>query len=241
MYSKNIKNNFETNGYVTLKSFIKPVEAKKIKKNLFSFLKNKIKKKSKKREMHFADNSKLINSVHNLKWPFIKKFKKNKRIIKIAENLLGGKIKSFGAEVFAKPAKVGMAVPIHQDNFYWNVNNSKGLTVWLALDKASKKNGAIFYFKKSHKRGLFRHESSFAPGSSQKLKNMNILKKFKKVTPILNTGDVLIHHCLVVHGSERNKSNKDRAGLTLRYIGNSSRIIKSAKEKYEKSLKKQLS
>ena len=70
---------------------------------------------------------------------------------------------------------------------------------------------------------------------------MKILKKFKKVTPILNTGDVLIHHCLVVHGSARNKSNKDRAGLTLRYIGNSSKIIKSAKEKYEKSLKKQLS
>ena len=94
----------------------------------------------------------MINSVHNLKWPFIKKFKKNKRIVKIAEILLNGKIKSFGAEVFAKPAKVGMAVPIHQDNFYWNVNNNKGLTVWLALDKASKKNGAIFYFKKSHKK-----------------------------------------------------------------------------------------
>ena len=240
MYKKDIKNNFETNGYVTLKGFMSPIEAKKIKKNLFLFLKKKIKKKSKKREMHFANNSKLINSVHNLKWPFIKKFKKNKRIVKIAENLLEGKIKSFGAEVFAKPAKVGMAVPIHQDNFYWNVNNSKGLTVWLALDKASKKNGAIFYFKKSHKKGLFGHESSFAPGSSQKLKNMKILKKFKKVTPILNTGDVLIHHCLVVHGSERNKSNKDRAGLTLRYIGNSSKILKSAKEKYEKSLKKQL-
>ena len=240
MLKKSLKKKFDDNGYVTLKGFISHNEARKIKKNLFIFLKKKFKKKFKKREMHFANNSKMINSVHNLKWPFIKKFKKNKRIVKLVETLLDCKTKSFGAEVFAKPAKVGMAVPIHQDNFYWNVNNGKGLTLWLALDKASKKNGAIFYFKKSHKEGLLRHKSSYTPGSSQKLKNLSKLKKFKKITPVLNVGDILIHHCLVVHGSKKNESNKDRAGLTLRYIDGSSKILKSAQEKYEKSLKKQL-
>ena len=85
-----------------------------------------------------------------------------------------------------------------------------------------------------------RHKSSYTPGSSQKLKNLSKLKKFKKITPVLNVGDILIHHCLVVHGSKKNESNKDRAGLTLRYIDSSSKILKSAQEKYEKSLKKQL-
>ena len=54
-------------------------------------------------------------------------------------------IKSFGAEVFAKPAKVGMEVP-PSDNFYWNVNNSKGITVWIALISVQK-NGAYFITK----------------------------------------------------------------------------------------------
>ena len=71
------------------------------------------------------------------------------------------------------------------------------------------------------------------------IKNKKILKKFKKITPNLNIGDVLIHHCLIIHGSQKNRSNKDRAGLTMRYIGKSSCIDKTGKKKYEKNLKKQ--
>tara|TARA_B100001564_G_scaffold358894_1_gene378855 strand:- start:1350 stop:2087 length:738 start_codon:yes stop_codon:yes gene_type:complete len=235
----NIRKSFEENGYVTLKKFFQKKQIQTVKKNLFRFL-DKSKKNYRKRELHFAKNSDLINSVHHLKWPYIKKFKKNYKIRKIVQQLLDEKIKNFGAEVFAKPAKVGMEVPIHQDNFYWNLNNSKGLTVWIALDKCTKKNGALFYFAKSQKIGLLKHKPSYAPGSSQVLKNKRILKKFKKVTPELNEGDVLIHHCLIVHGSKKNTSFKDRAGLTMRYIGRSSKIDKNAKKKYEKVLKKQL-
>ena len=127
-----------------------------------------------------------------------------------------------------------MEVPIHQDNYYWNLDNSKGLTVWIALDKCTKKNGALFYFKKSQSIGLLKHKASYAPGTSQVLKDKKILKNFKKITPKLNIGDVLIHHCLIIHGSQKNRSNRDRAGLTMRYIGKSSRIDNSAKKKYEK-------
>jgi len=236
---KKIKNNFDNDGYVVLNNFFKKKKIQSIRKNLFSYLSKK-KLKLKKREVHFANDSGLINSVHHLKWPYINKFKKNKKIVKIVKSLLEENIKSFGAEVFAKPAKVGMAVPIHQDNYYWNVDNSKGVTVWIALNKSTKENGAIFYYKKSQKLGLLRHKASNTPGSSQVLKNMKILNKFKKVMLQLNVGDILIHHSLVLHGSKKNTSNKDRTGLTLRYIGKSSKINKVAKFKYEKELKRQL-
>ena len=159
---------------------------------------------------------------------------------KIVEKLISDKLKNFGAEVFAKPPKVGLAVPIHQDNYYWNVDNSKGVTIWLALDKCTKKNGALFYYSKSQKLGILKHKSSFVPGSSQTLNDLKVLKKFKKTTPALNIGDILIHHCLVIHGSDKNNSNRSRVGLTVRYIGKSSKINQSAKLRYEKSLKKQL-
>ncbi len=236
---KKIKNNFDNDGYVILNNFFKKKKIQSLRKNLFSYLSKK-KLKLKKGDVHFANNSSLINSVHHLKWPFINKFKKNKKIVTIVKSLLEENIKSFGAEVFAKPAKIGMAAPIHQDNYYWNVDNSKGVTVWIALNKSTEENGAIFYYKKSQKLGLLRHKASRAPGSSQVLKNMKILNKFKKVMPQLNVGDILIHHSLVLHGSKKNTSNKDRTGLTLRYIGKSSKINKVTKFKYEKELKKQL-
>lgn len=234
-----IKKNFDKKGYITLKKFFEKNKIKSVKKSLFNYL-DKRKFNLKKRELHLAKNSKAINSVHNLNWPYIKKFKKDKKIIKIVKNLLEDNIKSFGAEVFAKPARVGMQVPIHQDNYYWNLNNSKGLTVWIALDRCTKKNGALFYYEKSQKVGLLKHKPSYAPGTSQVLKNKKMLKKFKKITPKLDVGDVLIHHCLIIHGSQKNISKKDRAGLTMRYIGRSSKINEKAKNKYEKVLKKQL-
>ena len=82
---------------------------------------------------------------------------------------MNDKLSNFGAEVFAKPAVVGMSVPIHQDNYYWNLNNAKGVTVWIALDKSTKKNGALFYYKSSHKLRLLKHKNSYTPGSSQKI------------------------------------------------------------------------
>ena len=79
---------------------------------------------------------------------YIKKFKKNYKIRKIVQQLLDEKIKIL-VRSFRKPAKVGMEVPIHQDNFYWNLNNSKGLTVWIALDKCTKKRSFILFCEKS--------------------------------------------------------------------------------------------
>ena len=57
---------------------------------------------------------------------------------------------------------------------------------------------------------------------------------------MLNAGDILIHHCLIVHGSKENSSSQDRTGLTIRYKASSSRIVQEAKKKYEKSLREQL-
>ena len=63
---------------------------------------------------------------------------------------------------------------------------------------------------------------------------------FKKFTPTLNPGDILIHNCVVVHGSEKNKSNKPRKGLTLRFKSHSSKIDKFLRKKYEVELKSQI-
>tara|TARA_B100001029_G_scaffold64282_1_gene52068 strand:- start:341 stop:1078 length:738 start_codon:yes stop_codon:yes gene_type:complete len=234
---KRFVKNFENKGYILIKNFYNKITARKIKINLKNFLeKNKLNLKG----VNLINKKSKINSAHNLqKWQLLKKIQKDNKIKTIAKILLKGKVKNFGAEVFAKPAKIGLSSPTHQDNFYWNVSNNKGITFWIALNKSNKKNGSIFYYEKSHKLGLVQHVPSFAPGSSQKINNVNRFKKFKKVYPNLKVGDVLIHHCLIAHGSEKNKSKKDRMGLTLRFIGADSKIDQRKKKKYEKSLYKQ--
>ena len=94
-------------------------------------------------------------------------------------------------------------MPPHQDNYYWCVNNSKALTIWISLDKSTKKNGALSYYSGSHKYGVLNHRASYHPGTSQKVPLFKKIKKLKKETPKLNPGDALLHHCLIVHGSEK--------------------------------------
>ena len=62
----------------------------------------------------------------------------------------------------------------------------------------------------------------------------------KKETPKLNPGDALLHHCLIVHGSEKNSSSKSRRGLTFQFMDKKSKIDQRMKKKYENSLKSQL-
>lgn len=236
--NKKIYAKYSNEGFVLIKNFFDKSSILKIKKNLRDFLENN---KVSLGGVNFVDNkTKKINTAHKIKnWKLLKKIQTNKKIIQIATKLLKCKIKEFGAEVFAKPAKVGLASPIHQDNFYWNIKNNKGITFWIALDRANKKNGSLFYYNKSHKLGLLPHKASFAPGSSQTIANLKKLKKFKKSYPEMNIGDVLIHDCLVAHGSKKNLSNKNRMGLTLRFIPANSKFNQKNKRKYQESLKSQ--
>lgn len=236
MKQKILIEEYKQKGFVVVKKFLSKKELVACEKSLNSFAFT-FKRKS-KRDINFTSSGE-INSIHNLdKWLWISKirskFSKN-LIDKIVEN----KSKNFGSEYFAKPAKTGLASPVHQDNYYWCLNNDKGITVWVALDKVDKKNGGVFYYEGSHKIGLLKHKASFAPGSSQTVKNLGKLKNLKITTPKLNPGDCIIHNAMIVHGSNKNTSKFSRRGITIRYVPKSSKVIKKLKQNYETSLIKQ--
>ena len=232
-----IKKKFDNNGYVIIRNVVTKEELAKARKDLIKFLDNKIDTTSAKK-INFTKN-KEINSIHGInEWKWVKKFKKNKLIIDAVKILLGTKEVDFGSELFAKPAKVGLAAPIHQDNYYWCIDDANALTVWIALNDSSEQNGGVYYYKKSHKIGVLEHKPSYAPGSSQTIKYPDGLDVFDTDLPNLNAGDCLIHHCLVVHGSKPNKSNHPRIGCTLRYISKNSKIDKFMQYKYNESLDK---
>ena len=240
MILKNLKSEYEKKGFVVYKNLISKRNLLEMNKSLGFFTK-KYKAKNKK-NMNLTN--KKINSIHNMEdWIWIKKLRKDKTIIEIIKALIKEKAKNFGSEFFAKPARHGLKSPVHQDNFYWSLsplNKNKGLTIWISLNKSDKRNGGVFYFKGSHKIGLLNHVPSHAPGSSQTVKNLKKLKRFRKVYPKLNPGDCLIHNTMVAHGSETNKSNSPRKGITLRYVPKKSKFNKSHKNKYLQSLKKQI-
>ena len=241
---KKLVKEYEKKGWIVIRKVLNPIQVKKNKKILLNFLK-KNHKKFDGRDVNYFNNNKSfrnISSFHNLQTSrHIKKMSQKGIFYKLAKLFLLNKTPELRAsEMFVKRCNSGSFTPIHQDAYYWNVKGDKGLTIWIALSKSDKKNGSVFYYDKSHKAGVMPHKASYIKGSSQKIKNIKNLRKFTKVSPKLSMGDILIHNSLTVHGSYKNKSNKDRMGWTFAYKPKSSPYDLLRTKKYEKILYSQI-
>ncbi len=234
---------YRKNGFVILRNLLNEKQVKILIKEI-DVIKSKAIKTKNKRYFHLTTDG-SINTIHNIqkfcKSKILKNLADDKKILQILRLILSKNIKVRNLEFFLKPKKTGMASPIHQDNFFWNIDDSKAANVWIALSKANKNNGGIFYYMKSHTAGIFKHVPSLMKGTSQKIPNKEISgRKFKKIYPNLKAGDCLIHHCEIVHGSNKNLSNSNRIGIAISYKNKYSKINLLKKRLYEKRLKENL-
>ena len=228
---------YENDGVIRVKNVFSKIEITKLKRKINSYIKKNA-KILKGKEINFI--KKEVNSVHSFKDVFFKKFSNQEKILNLGKFFLKAKPKIRHYEYFAKPRKIGLSSPMHQDNYYWNLKNPNSFTIWIAIDKATKKNGAVEYLLGSHKK-LYSHVASYAPGSSQKVREIKKLKKRYKIKIFsLNPGDCLIHHSQIIHGSKKNLSNISRKGFTVQVMTTNSKVDKVKFQRYQESLKKQI-
>lgn len=243
MCSKNYLRKYETNGFVVLNKIFSKDDIKKIHIDLV-----KIKKflpKIKNRKIYHKTSDNKINTIHNIQEFYknnrIKKIVNKKKLTLILEDILGKNFKIRNIEFFLKPRKTGLPTPYHQDNFYWNIIDSKAVNVWIACSDSSKFNGGISYLEGSNKLGTIKHELSMMKGSSQKISKFVLNKlKFTKKFPSIKAGDCIIHHPEVIHGSLKNVSNKDRVGLAVSFMSKNAKFDQIKLDNYKKNIKKNL-
>jgi phytanoyl-CoA hydroxylase len=237
------KSQYNKKGFTVIKGIFSKKEIVGLMKEL-----EKVKIKAEKRKnnqfFHKTKDGKF-NTIHNIQ-QFHKKgliidLSKKKFLKSLAQTILNDVPVVRNIEFFLKPKKTGMASPYHQDNFYWNILSAKALNIWIACSEANKNNGGICYLEGSHALGTINHEESFAKGSSQKIPEKLIPKLlFKASYPRLQPGDCIIHHPEVIHGSEKNISNKDRVGFVISYKAKNSETDKKKVNLYKQKLKKNL-
>ena len=147
---KNKINYFNKNGFAILKNVIKKNEIK-ILLNEIEIIKKKVILTNNKRYFHLTQDQK-INTIHNIqkfyKSRILMNLSKNDQIQKFLKKVISKNLHVRNFEFFLKPSKTGMSSPPHQDNFFWNIEDSKAANVWIALSKANKDNGGIYYLKK---------------------------------------------------------------------------------------------
>ncbi len=139
-------------------------------------------------------------------------------LLDYVEDLIGPTFGCWGSHLFCKLPRDRMEVPLHQDATYWPLTPSRSVTVWLALDDADEDNAAMQFVPGSHRLGPLPHDELPLDGSRVlKRQVIDPEGRGERVTNALSAGEVSLHSDLLLHGSGPNRSDRRRAGLTLRY------------------------
>lgn len=113
-------------------------------------------------------------------------------------------------------ARAGGNVGWHQDRNYWQCATDNLLTAWVAFDDVTLDNGCMQAVPGSHKWGLI--DGNFFEQDLEEFKKTVEAQtghKFETVPLELKAGHVSFHHCLTIHGSGPNFTERPRRSLVL--------------------------
>ena len=162
------------------------------------------------------------------KWP---------KLIDLAAKLVHGKPEVWSVQTFNKPAQLGSAVPYHQDNAYFCQSPPDIFTLWIAVDAATVKNGAVYYQIGTHEK-MLAHKPSGIVGNSSGLADPPPQDPSEEFCGTLKPGDALAHHSQTIHRSEPNTSDQSRLSLLMVYRGLHTETDPRLKHAYENAAAK---
>lgn len=157
--------------------------------------------------------------------PFWHRLVSDRRLLDLAEVLLGPDLALYATHYICKEPYTGREVRWHQDGAFWPIEPMEVLTLWLAITPSVTQNGCLKVVPGSHQVDLL---ETVATTSSQSVLSEEIpvdVDENDAIPLALQPGDVSVHHPNIFHGSEANTSAHWRRGLTIRYIPTSTRIL----------------
>lgn len=142
------------------------------------------------------------------------------RILNYLQDLLGETLICWTTHFFTKMPGDGKRVSWHQDASFWSLTPSKTVTVWLAIDDVDEENAAMRVLPGTHLMGQVPFEYS-QPEEANVLDQTVRLSPDLEVEPVsleMKAGQISLHTDWLLHGSEVNRSDRRRSGLTMRFV-----------------------
>lgn len=156
----------------------------------------------------------------------VKEFVFNRKFAQIAADLLGvEKVRLYHDQALFKEVGGGHT-PWHQDQFYWNLDTAKTVTMWMPLIDISVEMGTMKFADKSHKDGLIENVS--ISDKSNEIFDKYIAENNLTIsqTHPMKAGDATFHIGLTIHGASENLSKTTREVMTIIYFADGARIAK---------------
>jgi len=171
----------------------------------------------------YRDQTDFIIGRHNQKphllFTWLDALVRDARILDPVESLLGPDLLCWGAQFFAKPAGDAAYVSWHQDATYWGLSSPDVVTAWVALTPSTRESGCMQVVPGTHRRQV-PHEDRFDDANLLS-RGQEVAVKVDPATVVeveLQPGEMSLHHVLLFHGSEPNRSASPRIGFAIRYV-----------------------
>lgn len=144
--------------------------------------------------------------------PVFDSLMRSKWILDPVRALIGDSVRLHTSKLNLKSAGFGAAVEWHQDWAFYPHTNDDVLAVGVMLDDVERENGPLLVYPGSHRREIFDHhaEGYFCGAMSLEKSGLDPADAVALTAP---AGSISIHHGRTVHGSDLNRSSRDRALL----------------------------
>lgn len=139
------------------------------------------------------------------------------RLLDCLEQLLGPDILLKSTRVFYKYGMSASFVGWHQDGITEGLEDARVPAVWLGLTEATVENGCLRVVPRSHRLGLVPHANR---PDADNLTTEGLTAQARIDAPrdlVMRPGEMSLHHPLVLHGSNPNRSAESRIGFSATY------------------------
>ena len=238
-----LKQEFDRDGFVSIPGFLDAGELSKVEQQLKRYI-DEVVPGLPPNDAYFEvkGQPETLKQMHRMmqRDPWFEDLFVSVRFMSVAELLLGTRVVPKGVEYFAKPPLVGTPTPPHQDGYYFMLEPNEALTMWLALDEITEKNGCIRYVRGSHRQGMRPHAKSNVLGFSLGVTDYGPEDESAEVPMLSQPGDLHIHHSMTIHRADGNPTDVARRALALVCYSALARVDEESSEAYQRELTEQL-
>lgn len=238
-----LKSDFDRDGFVALKGFLTATEVAELREEVARYL-LEVAPKLPAADVFSAvrgDSAKISQLIRMHEHDdYFRQLIVSERFSRVAAILLGDAVVSKNMQWFNKPPVVGEATPPHQDGYYFMLEPSEAVTMWLALDEVDEANGCVRYIPNSHREPMRKHGRNETLGFSQSVTNYGEADFAREIPMIASPGDLLVHHAMTVHRADANPTERTRKAMGLIYYAKRATEDAERQQQYQVKLRQEL-
>lgn len=160
-------------------------------------------------------------SQWHLHFPWAHRLATHPRVLDVVEDIVGPNVLVHSSTFFCKHPHDASFVSWHQDGFYWQLNEPRLTSAWIALRESTAENGCLRVIPGSHRQARLPHAATAVSRDNLLGSGLEVsveVDERQARDVLLAAGEMSCHHVDLIHGSSPNRTDGKRIGFAVRYL-----------------------